>query len=170
MHAEATVDPFETLFAAEYPRVVAVARRFVGAEAEDVAQDVFAALARNPIDEPVHARAWLHRAAVHRAITFVRSRRRRTARELRDSYLESARNGAIDPHGAVERHETGEELRRALGRLSERHAGVLALRAAGLDYKELAAIFRVTPNAIGALLVRAEAALRKELSGDPSFR
>ena len=44
-----------------------------------------------------------------------------------------------------------------------------ACRAAGLSYKELAAVMNVTTNAIGTLLIRAEAALRKELSHGPSL-
>ena len=70
----------------------------------------------------------------------------------------------------MRRVNKNERVRVALSKLSERYAGVLALRAAGLSYKELAAVFNVTPNAIGTLLIRAEAALRKELIDDPSLR
>ena len=171
MLAPAVTRPFDELFALEYPRLVAIARRFVGADAEDVAQDVFVAFARNPIPDAAHARSWLHRATVHRALTNLRSAQRRDARERRHAVLEStAPRGPLEPDRAVERLELGEAVRAALAALPERYAFALALRAAGLSYKELASVLGVTTNAVGTLLIRAESALRKELSHDPSFR
>lgn len=171
MLATAVTGPFDELFATEYPRVVAIARRFAGAEAEDVAQDVFATFSRNPIADRAHARAWLHRAAVHRSLTLLRAAQRRDARERKHAALEAATpRGPLDPSGAMERRELSEAVRAALAALPERYATVLALRAAGLSYKELGAALGVTTNAIGTLLIRAEAALRKELSSDPSLR
>jgi RNA polymerase sigma factor (sigma-70 family) len=168
MLAGTVPNPFEALFAVEYERVVAIARRFVGADAEDVAQEVFAGLIRARPSDAAHARAWLHRATVHRALDALRARRRRTANESRSVRLEPVVTGN-DPADGAECAERAAAVRRVLGRLPERYAGVLALRAAGLSYKEIAAVEGVTPNAIGTLLVRAEAALRKEISGDPSF-
>jgi RNA polymerase sigma-70 factor (ECF subfamily) len=52
----------------------------------------------------------------------------------------------------------------ALSRLPERSAAVLALRYSGLSYAEVAAALGVKTNAVGTLLRRAEAALRKEMS------
>jgi RNA polymerase sigma factor (sigma-70 family) len=162
-------DPFDDLFATEYRRVVAIARRFVGADAEDVAQDVFAAFARLRSPDAKHARAWLHRATIHRAIASLRSRSRRDARERRSVRLDAAPQTTAEPALQLETLERAQAVRAALARLPERWATVLALRAAALTYKEIAAVLGITPNAVGALLVRAEASLRKELSHDPSF-
>jgi RNA polymerase sigma-70 factor (ECF subfamily) len=171
MLANAVTGPFDELFILEYPRLVAIARRFVGSDAEDVAQDVFAAFARDPIAAPAHARAWLHRATVHRSLANLRSAQRRDTRERRHSALEfAAGSEPLGPERAVERRELAESVHAALAALPERYATVLGLRAAGLSYKELAAVMDVTTNAIGTLLIRAEAALRKELSRDPSLR
>jgi RNA polymerase sigma-70 factor (ECF subfamily) len=171
MLAPAATGPFDELFALEYPRLVSIARRFVGADAEDVAQDVFAAFARAPVAGRTHARAWLQRATVHRALSNLRAARRRGVRERRHAVLEAAgAGGPLEPERALERLETGEAVRAALAALPPRYATVLALRAAGLTYKELAAVMDVTTNAIGTLLIRAEAALRKELSHGPSLR
>ncbi|MGA7989018.1 MAG: sigma factor, partial [Candidatus Dormiibacterota bacterium] len=77
---------FDRLFAEEYARVVAIARRVVGdpVAAEDVAQDVFLAVHRRFGDEPgAAAPGWLHAAAAHTALNTVRGDRRRTAREER---------------------------------------------------------------------------------------
>ena len=55
-HATLAVSPaFESLFRAEYSRVVGIAQRVLGdqAEAEDVAQDVFVSFYRgHPADAP----------------------------------------------------------------------------------------------------------------------
>jgi RNA polymerase sigma-70 factor (ECF subfamily) len=171
MQVRAVDRPFDDLFTVEYPRLVAIARRFVGADAEDVAQDVFAAFARTPIASREHAASWLHRATVHRSISLLRSSKRRDAREVRHALLDAGGRGApAQPEHAFERAELNETVRGALAALPDRYATVLALRAAGLSYKELASVLDVTPNAIGTLLIRAEAALRKELSDDPSLR
>src|SRR5256885_9331924 len=85
--ATAVPAAFERLFRAEYARVVRIAYRVVGdqAEAEDVAQDVFIAYYRaHPADAP-YASPWLHRAAAHTALNAVRTRSRRSAREERDA-------------------------------------------------------------------------------------
>ena len=74
---------FESLFRAEYARVVGIAQRVLGdqAEAEDVAQDVFVSFYRgHPADAP-YARAWLHAAAAHAALNALRGRDRRSRRE-----------------------------------------------------------------------------------------
>jgi DNA-directed RNA polymerase specialized sigma24 family protein len=110
MLADAAPDPFEDLFATEYPRVVAIARRFVGSDAEDVAQDVFAMLARTRPGDAAHARAWLHRAAVHRALDSLRSRRRRDARERRNAALEGPAWIARDPAASLEGEERSQAV------------------------------------------------------------
>src|SRR2546430_17589671 len=82
-HVTLAVSPaFESLFRAEYGRVVGIAQRVLGdqAEAEDVAQDVFVSFYRgHPPDAP-YARAWLHAAAAHAALNALRGRDRRSRR------------------------------------------------------------------------------------------
>src|SRR5256886_16682864 len=87
-HVTLAVSPaFESLFRAEYTRVVGIAHRVLGdqAEAEDVAQDVFVSFYRgHPADAP-YARAWLHAAAAHAALNALRGRDRRSRREAADA-------------------------------------------------------------------------------------
>jgi RNA polymerase sigma factor (sigma-70 family) len=165
-----TDDPFENLFAREYPRVVAIARRVVGElhAAEDVAQDVFVSFHRGRDPQSPFAAAWLHSAAVHRALNHLRGARRRRAREASRFALDLRDRADVsleaDPQRAAVRQEDRQEVRAALGRLSEKSSSVLALRYAGLSYAEVAAALGVKVNQVGTLLARAECAFKKEIA------
>src|SRR5579872_3915653 len=134
-------DRFEALFAAEYPRVVAIARKVLldGHLAEDVAQDVFASFLRgSKAIQPGHSARWLHAAAVHSALNVLRSNRRRGQRELKEAQalhaLGRARDESQDPQHIVETRERRAQVRAVLRRLAPRYATVLVLRHAGLSY------------------------------------
>jgi RNA polymerase sigma-70 factor (ECF subfamily) len=154
---------FEQLFRAEYARVVRVAYRVVGdqAEAEDVAQDVFVSFYRaHPADAP-YAAAWLHRASAHLALNAIRLRSRRAAREERDA---SGRDAVADPVGAALERERAREVRATLARMPRGAAELLALRYSGLSYAEVAAATGTKIDQVGTRLRRAHDAFRKEAS------
>lgn len=68
------------------------------------------------------------------------------------------------PAACVERRERVAELRNALGRLPHDQARVLCLRfLEGQSYRQTAKQLDITVNAVGVLLNRAKARLRKEL-------
>jgi len=163
--AGATAVPagFERLFRAEYARVVRVAYRVVGdeAEAEDVAQDVFVSFYRAHPADAAYAAAWLHRAAAHTALNAVRSRSRRTAREERDA---AGRDAAGDPEGTALERERAREVRATLARMPRGAAELLALRYSGLSYAEVAAATGTKIDQVGTRLRRAHDAFRKEAS------
>jgi len=159
VHAPAAKNLFEELFAREYKGVVASAGRIVGpAAAEDIAQEAFAALyGAGPTDE-THARNWLYRTALHRSLDVLRAARRREARENAARTTEHRDN----PAEAAERREARIAVTTTLGRIHRRYATVLALRYSGFTYREIAAIIDVNVNQVGTLLLRAEAAFKKE--------
>jgi len=158
---------FDELFAREYRRVVGIAYRVLqnGAEAEDVAQDVFCDfLRRHPADAP-YAGPWLYRATTHAALNAVRGRKRRQRREEMGQPALATDPG---PEQAVITGENRIEVRSALARLSEKQAAILVLRYSGLSYAEVAEALGVKIGQVGTLLRRAETALRKELGYDTS--
>lgn len=161
--APAIPPAFEALFRKEYARVVRIAQRIVrdADEAEDVAQDVFVSFYRKHPADAGYAPAWLHAAAAHTALNFVRSRERRGKRELAHT---QERDIAVDPARLAEDTETRAEVRAALARLDERSASLLALRYSGLSYDEIAAALGLRRSSIGTFLSRAEAAFRKEVT------
>jgi RNA polymerase sigma factor (sigma-70 family) len=156
---------FESLFRAQYARVVGIAHRVLAdqAEAEDVAQDVFVSFYRSHPAEASYAPAWLHAAAAHAALNALRGRDRRTRREAAQAVPRDARATDDDPADAVVASETRDEVRAVLARLPERSAAMLALRYAGLSYAEIAAALDVRASSVGTLLRRAEDAFRREL-------
>jgi RNA polymerase sigma factor (sigma-70 family) len=165
--AESSEDAFNGLFVREYRRVVSIAFRVVNDadEAEDIAQEAFAEFHGRHNPEALYAPAWLHRAAVHRALNVIRSRKRRVRRETAEVTHHSRvapSSVAEGPDAGVERAERQSEVRAALSRIPPRSANVLALRYSGLSYAEVAEAMRCRVGDVGTMLRRAEAAFRKE--------
>jgi RNA polymerase sigma factor (sigma-70 family) len=156
----------ESVFRTQYPYVVAVASRVLrfDAEAEDVAQEVFVSFARSAVPA-ADARAWLTVAATHTALNVLRSRRRRVAREVSVAEPQESPDAAAEVIGQVEQ----QRVRDALANLPRKQALVLVLRYSGLSYADIAETTQLSPSSVGTTLRRAEAALRKELSDDPSI-
>jgi RNA polymerase sigma factor (sigma-70 family) len=151
---------FDTLFANEYRGVLALARRIAGpAGAEDIAQEAFAALFRMGPLEPEHARNWLYRTTLHRALDVVKSNHRRFEREL---HIQPP-SAPPQPPELVERREVRERVQRALAKLKPSYAAALSLRHSGFSYKEIAEMLDVPVQRVGVMLLRAEAAIKKEL-------
>lgn len=140
-------DDFESLFLAEYPRVLSIAERILRnrAEAEQVAEEVMVAFCNDhPAllkDSPVH----LHRRAVEAA--------QRRARDRQNGGEPSI--GTAEPAMAV---------REALARMPAAGAAVLALRSSRLTYAETAAVLEIEVEQVGPLLRRAELRLLKEMN------
>lgn len=170
--APTTRGDLERVFRAEYPRVVAVARRVLWDDhaAEDVAQEVFLGFARSGVAEPA-ARGWLAVAAAHTALNTLRSARRRAGREARvetDPALATplAADAADTALTSLERAR----VRHALAGLPRAQAVALVLRHSGASYTEIADALGIAPSGVGTTVRRAEAALRKELTSDDPQR
>ena len=148
---------FEELFLRHYAAVYRVLYGVVGntQEAEDLAQETFMALYRQPprLDGPGALGAWLYRVAVNRAYNALRSKQR-----LQRRLVWAEPEQQSDPQDEYLRREERERVRAALARLPERTAKLLLLRHAGLAYAEIAAALQVAPGSVGTLLVRAERA------------
>ena len=149
---------FEELFLRYYRQVYRVLYSVVtdAQEAEDLTQETFLALYRNPpgLEPGTSLAAWLYRVAVNRGYNALRGERRARRR------LEEAAEAPpqIDPQVEFLRREERERVRSALRSMPERAAKLLLLRYGGLSYAEIAVVMQVSPGSVGTLLVRAERA------------
>ncbi|MEW6272885.1 MAG: RNA polymerase sigma factor [Thermodesulfobacteriota bacterium] len=146
-------------------RVVALASRTLAdpAEAEDVAQEAFLRLWRfAPQWRPGEARVgtWLHRVALNLCL----DRRARKREELGDS--PDGVDPGPGPAGELERRETADRVRKALGRLPDGQRNALVLcHYQGMRNVDAAEVMGVTVEALESLLARGRRKLREELRG-----
>jgi RNA polymerase sigma factor (sigma-70 family) len=153
---------FERFFVTHYERVVLIAYRVLDDRqgAEDVAQEVFLSFHGRIDPSAEWAPGWLWAASAHRALNVVRGSKRRRDRELR---IGPATPGPDPEESAIATEQRG-NVRVALSRLPQRQAEVLAMRASGLSYAEIASAIGVQPGSVGTLISRAQKSLRKELA------
>jgi RNA polymerase sigma-70 factor, ECF subfamily len=148
---------FDELFLRHYTAVYRVLYGVVGQaqEAEDLAQETFTALYRQPprLVGPGALGGWLYRVAVNRAYNALRSKQRM---QRRLEWVEPEQQS--DPQDEYLRREERERVRVALAQLPERTAKLLLLRYAGLSYAEIAGALDLAPGSVGTLLARAERA------------
>ena len=112
---------------------------------------------------PPNPRGWLVRTVVHRSLHARRSAQRRRKWEERAGVEWAATCPLCDPSEAVEARELERRLSQALDGLSDEHKIVVALRAEGLDYQEIAERLAVPIGTVRSRLNRAREALRSEL-------
>ena len=150
------------VFRRDYPLVVGVAARVLGArdEAEDVAQEVFLSFGRSSVPA-AEARGWLSVAAAHTALNLLRSGRRRASRE--EVVASAAEAVEADVADVVLAREDRRRVRAALSQLPRTQAVALVLRHSGLSYADVAAALGLSPTSVGTTVRRAELALRTEL-------
>lgn len=145
---------------AERPRLLALAARVVGSDAEDVVQEAMLKLAEDPVrDRPyVEVRAWLRRVCMNLAIN-----RRRDLHRWRDRSergLAGVGDQPEEPEAVLIRLEQREQVRAVLDTLPEKQQVVLHLRYSGLSYAEIATSLGIPVSSVGTTLARAERAFR----------
>jgi RNA polymerase sigma-70 factor (ECF subfamily) len=152
---------FDDLVLRYYRPVYRVLQGVVGSpqEAEDLAQETFLVLYRNPPRlEGAGFGPWVYRMAANRGYNALRSARRDR------QHMEQASDAAApgDPQCEFLRQEERQRVRGTLARLPERSAKLLLLRYGGLSYAEIACALEIAPSSVGTLLARAERAFVTE--------
>jgi RNA polymerase sigma-70 factor (ECF subfamily) len=154
---------FEALFYRHYDRVYGLLFRLVGnrVEAEDITQEVFLKLYRQPLRgrREHNVRGWLYRVATNMGYNHIRSRKRRWGRNRH--LLPDITDAAQPPAERAIQDETRAAVRAALAGLPQRQTQLLLLRQMGLSYAELAAACDIAPGSVGTLLSRAAQAFRE---------
>src|SRR5262245_41204132 len=130
-------------------------------DAEDVLQETFVKLLRHleAGGDTTNIRGWLFTVAAHAA----RDRQRGRSRWIPWT---PAHEASVPPPSLDDEDGRIRTARLALRRLSERDRLLLALRAQGLSYREIASAAAIQPASVGRLLARAvdrwAAAIKKE--------
>ncbi|WP_238996617.1 sigma-70 family RNA polymerase sigma factor [Paenibacillus pinistramenti] len=163
---------FKKLFYEHYPAVLRKLTGLLGdkAIAEDLAQETFLKMYRQPPDQLDSVGAWLHRVATRLAYDYMgSSARQRKLTEKQELLMEA--EGAASPSGEEElmRQLDQEQVRGWLEQLPERDRRALLLRYSGYSYAEIARELSVRQPVVGTLLARATERLRK-CAADPADR
>lgn len=168
----------ETLVREHGGRLLAVARRYVRSEedARDAVQEAFIAAFRSigRFEGGSSVSTWLHRIAINCCLMKLRSERRRpetSIEELLPAFDETGHRVLHEEswpesvEAALERHQTRDRVREAIGRLPEKYRTVILLRDIEELSTEAAALaLGTTPMAVKVRLHRARQALRELLS------
>ncbi len=157
---------FQRLFREHYPAVARKLYALTGdyAAAEDLAQEVFLRLYRNPPDRLEAVGAWLHRVLTRVGYDYLRQRSSNKALLEKETARIAAWSEGTASSGETEviREWEKEVVRRVLQKLSDRDRTALLLREEGYSYEEIACRLEVNPKIVGTLLARAEERLKKK--------
>lgn len=162
--SEGDEQAFSALVDRHYGLVFRVAARILSepSDAEDVAQEAFVRLWRDPgvIDNPAALKGWLARVARNLAI----DRIRRTRPSTGDG-LDELADGATAPDGRLRHQQAALSVAEALDSLPERQRTALQLTYyEGLGNQETALVMQVSVEAVESLLSRARRSLRDTLA------
>ncbi len=151
---------FEALFTRHYDMVYGVLYRLVGTrqEAEELAQEVFLKLYRNPLRRGDNVAGWLYRVALNLGYNDLRTTSRRQRRER---VVARESSSVLGPEDTVVQRETRHRVRQTLAGIPPRAAKMLLLRESGFSYKEIADVVGVAPGSVGTLLARAQQAFQE---------
>jgi len=154
---------FQQLVDSGIDRVVSIARRMLGdeAEAEDIAQEVFLRLWKQA-DKWEGGRAqvstWLYRVTVNSCIDRMRGRREETVDELPEM------PGEATQQLALEESDLQEYVEAALQKLPERQRAALVMfHYENLSMNEVAETMEISVDAVESLLARGRRALKSSL-------
>ncbi|RUS49218.1 sigma-70 family RNA polymerase sigma factor [Cohnella sp. AR92] len=157
---------FQRLFREHYSEVARKLYALIGdyGTAEDLAQEVFLRLYRNPPDRLEAVGAWLHRVLIRVGYDYLRQRSSSKTLLEKETARMAAWSEGFAPSGESEviREWEIDVVRRVLRKLSDRDQTALLLREEGYSYEEIARRLEVNPKIVGTLLARAEDRLKKK--------
>jgi RNA polymerase sigma factor (sigma-70 family) len=158
-------DLFKNMFQSHYP---SVRRKLVSlvrdeAIAEDLTQEVFLRLYRNPPDDLNALGAWLHRVLTRIGYDYLNKKTREKALlEKQEQFGEALQKETLSNEDVMIHQLDREEVQDWLKELSERDRKVLMLRYSGYSYSEIAEQLEVRLPIVGTLVQRATTRLKRQ--------
>lgn len=157
---EDQADTFQELFTTYYPFVVRQIMRIVKEQqtAEDIAQDVFLSFYHTDRSVIEHIPAWLSKSALYAAYNYLRSEKRRYARQERSASEQEHVSPSTEEMWLAK--ESQSIVRDVLEELDERERTLLVMKYSGFPYAELAKATGTQISSVGTLLARAKSKFR----------
>lgn len=158
-------DLFRQQFNQHYP---SVRRKLIAlirdeAAAEDLAQETFLRLYRNPPDQPEAIGGWLHRVLTRLAYDYMdtKARERSLTHKQEQSMLAQPQAVPSNEQQVIDKGEQ-DRVRGWLDSLPERDKQMLLLRYEGYSYAEIAEQLQVRQPQVGTMLRRAGERLKRQ--------
>ena len=126
--------------------------------AEELAQEVFVKLYTNP-PEHENVLSWLYTVAARTAYNYLRDDQ--IHRQKEQQHFESQMDIEGTPEAMMIENETIKSVHDSLATLSTRDRTCLLMKHSGYKYAEIAACLEVEINAIGMIISRAQAKLKR---------
>lgn len=157
---------FQALFREHYPAVLRRIALLIGdrAAAEDLTQEVFLRLYRNPPEDLERVGPWLHRVLTRIVYDHYRKSGRETnlaEKQLHQAMAEEQAHPSNE--AAVIQSWERDVVRQVLNKLSERDRQALLMKEQGYSHAEIAAALQVNPRIVGTLLMRAANRFKKNM-------
>ncbi|MBM7568242.1 sigma-70 family RNA polymerase sigma factor [Paenibacillus sacheonensis] len=157
---------FQALFREHYPSVLRKIALLIGdrAAAEDLTQEVFLRLYRNPPEDLERVGPWLHRVLTRIVYDHYRKSGRDSnlaEKQLRQAMSEEQAHPSNET--AVIQNWERDVVRQVLNKLSERDRQALLMKEKGFSHAEIAEALQVNPKIVGTLLMRASSRFKKNL-------
>ncbi|WP_322907521.1 sigma-70 family RNA polymerase sigma factor [Paenibacillus campi] len=159
-------EQFKQIFYEHHPSVKRKLYAMVRDEAaaDDLAQEVFLRLYRNPPDDLHAIGAWLHRVLTRIAYDYMdKKARERRLQDKQEQYYDL--HASVTPNGedTIIKQQEQAEVHQLLDQLPERDRQALLMKYSGYSYSEIAEQLQLRPPVVGTLLHRATNKLRKKM-------
>lgn len=128
--------------------------------AEDLTQEVFIKLYKNPLRDESNIGAWLAQVAKNTAYNHIRGEKRRVMRESKVYALEG-----VPIHTSFPLKEDIMDVQDILSKMSKRERTILILKHSGCTYREIAKVIGVSNTSVGTLIARAQKKFKQLYEG-----
>nr|WP_253666899.1 RNA polymerase sigma factor SigX [Thermoanaerobacterium thermosaccharolyticum] len=148
------LDSFKDIFEKYYFKIYRQIALIINDDdkAQDIAQEVFIKLIKNPPRDDENIGGWLSKVAINHALNFIRSEKNLKSRELKVSQFN---DDLISPEDvAIEKIEV-DKVRKVLSKMDKRDMLCLVLKHSGYNYEEISISLGIKKSSVGTTVARA---------------